>query len=141
MGGRQLHFNPRYGSATLRVSFDKGDAELRVSTLQMRILTLFNQKDVWTFKEIQEATRIQPEDLLTRSILRMAHPKIHILLKEPNNNTIGDDHTFKFNDGYTGGDRSLIKAPQRRSEAADEQPPSDESTSLDKAELRDCTIM
>merc|ERR1711964_28958 len=86
----------------------------------MCVLALFNQKDVWTFKEIQEKTRIAPEQL-AQSILVLAHPKNNILLKRPNTNTIGDDHRFKFNNDYTGGDRSLIKTPQRRCDAEQQE--------------------
>lgn len=97
--GRQLQFNTGRGSATLRVAFDAGEKQLIVHTFQMCILVLYNQKDSFTFKEILDVTGIEKEEL-KRHVLSLAHPRVKILKKNPDNKTIADDHTFTLNRHY-----------------------------------------
>lgn len=46
------------GNADLKSTFAKGRHELNVSTHQMCILLLFNQADVLSYAEIQDATQV-----------------------------------------------------------------------------------
>jgi len=60
---------------------------------------LFNRKDIFTYKEIKEETNIPPDEL-SRNILSLAHPKVRVLNKNPNNKTLDDNHQFRFNRRY-----------------------------------------
>eukprot|EP00457_Paulinella_chromatophora_P002608 gb/GEZN01002613.1/.p1 GENE.gb/GEZN01002613.1/~~gb/GEZN01002613.1/.p1 ORF type:complete len:731 (-),score=119.65 gb/GEZN01002613.1/:115-2307(-) len=98
--GRRLSWQTNLGSAELRVQFEKGVKELLVHTYQMCIMMLFNSGDSLTYKHIQEQTNI-PADELERHLLSLAHPKVRLLKKNPNNKSLGPDHTFTFNLQYT----------------------------------------
>jgi len=110
--GRKLTFNLAQGNADLYVDFPSGTKELAMTTYQMCILMLFNQKDIYTFHEISELTQI-PASELSRNILSLAHPKVKILLKNPNNKTIADNHQFKFNKKYKN-QRYRVTVPMLR---------------------------
>jgi len=61
---------------------------------------LFNTRDEYTYADIKKLTGI-PEIELERHVLSLAHPKIRLLRKEPNNKNLAEDHVFAFNDKYT----------------------------------------
>jgi len=61
---------------------------------------LFNKGDKFSYAEIKKATNI-PEAELERHILSLAHPKVRLLKKTPNNKSLADDHTFEYNTQYT----------------------------------------
>lgn len=118
--GRQLTLQPQLGSADLNAVFygpkkedsaesvgassSKGPRKhiLQVSTFQMCILMLFNNRDKWTYDEIQSETDIPEKDLM-RAIQALAVGKIgqRILCKEPKNKEIEPSHIFCVNDQFT----------------------------------------
>lgn len=51
--------------------------ELNVSTYQMIILLLYNQKDEWTYGEIAEATKIPPQELKKNLLALTVKSKTH----------------------------------------------------------------
>jgi cullin 3 len=82
---------------------------LVVSTYQMLVLLLFNNKQTWSFKEMIEATGIPREDLQI-AVLSMAHPKVKVMRKAPNTKEVADDHKFQINPKYTNP-RAKIPIP------------------------------
>jgi len=97
--GRRLAWQTSLGTAELRCKFEKGNHELLVHTYQMAILMLFNHANIYTVEQIQKATGI-PEAELHRHLLSLAHPKVQILKKSPNNRSMAPEHKFLYNQKY-----------------------------------------
>lgn len=118
--GRQLTLQPQLGSADLNAVFygmkkeessenvgassSKGPRKhiIQVSTYQMCVLMLFNNRDKWTYEEIRSETDIPEKDLL-RAIQSLAVGKLtqRILHKEPKNKEIEPSHLLTVNDQFT----------------------------------------
>ncbi|XP_039250181.1 cullin-3-A-like isoform X2 [Styela clava] len=75
---------------------------LQVTTSQMVILLLFNNRDKWNFEELQQETDI-PAKELTRALQSLAcgKPNQRVLMKEPKGKEIEKTHMFTVNDGFT----------------------------------------
>ncbi|XP_017351787.1 cullin-3 isoform X2 [Ictalurus punctatus] len=122
--GRQLTLQYHMGSADLNATFygpvkkedgselGVGGAQvtgsntrkhiLQVSTFQMTILMLFNNREKCTFEEIQQETDI-PERELVRALQSLAcgKPTQRVLTKEPKSKEIENGHMFTVNDQFT----------------------------------------
>ncbi|XP_052215704.1 cullin-3-like [Dreissena polymorpha] len=118
--GRQLTLQPQLGSADLHAQFfglkkeDSSDSVgassskgprkhiIQVSTYQMCVLMLFNNREKWTYEEIRSETDIPEKDLM-RAIQSLAVGKLaqRILHKEPKNKEIEPSHFFTVNDQFT----------------------------------------
>lgn len=98
--GRRLQWRMDQGRADVQVAFASATKKvLQVSTYQMMCLLQFNLQPTVTFKQILDSTQI-PFDDLQAHLLSLAHPKVKILLKNPNNNKVADDHKFMINSKY-----------------------------------------
>jgi len=98
--GRKLDFRMDLGKAEVQVHFNPNTKKvLVVSTFQMMVLLLFNRKKVLTFGELLEETKI-PRKELSWHVLSLAHPKVKVLRKDPNNKSIEDSHRFGLNPKY-----------------------------------------
>lgn len=73
-----------------------------VSTHQMCILMLYNERDRFTYQELADRTQIPEKDLL-RALMSLAMGKQNqrILIKEPKTKEIEKDHCFDINDSFT----------------------------------------
>ena len=104
--GRKLSFQTSTGSAELRATFGTGPNKYRrhdlcVSTYQMCILMLFNEKSSLTLGEIRTATAI-PDQELRRHLISLCTPKHRILRKGSKGKAItSDSDTFTFNADFT----------------------------------------
>ncbi|KAJ8359099.1 hypothetical protein SKAU_G00156240 [Synaphobranchus kaupii] len=122
--GRQLTLQHHMGSADLNATFygpvkkedgsevGVGGAQvtgsntrkhiLQVSTFQMTILMLFNNREKSTFEEIQQETDI-PERELVRALQSLACGKTtqRVLTKEPRSKEIENGHVFTVNDQFS----------------------------------------
>lgn len=116
--GRQLTLQPQLGNADLNATFygakrdddasgassSKGPRKhiIQVSTYQMCVLMLFNNRDKWTYEEIKNETDIPEKDLM-RAIQSLAIGKIaqRILQKEPKTKEIEPSHVLSVNDQFT----------------------------------------
>jgi cullin 3 len=115
--GRKLSWQTSTGSAEIRATFPpaKGSNkprrhDLTVTTYQMCILVLFNNRDTLTLKQIREETQI-PEDELRRHLVSLCTPKHRILKKGSKGKGIsGDDDTFTYNADYTSK-MTRVKVP------------------------------
>ena len=81
--GRKLTWQTNMGTADLRASLGGKTRELVVTTQQMLLLLQFNQKDSWTFSELQEATGIAESDAKRNLQSLACVKKQEILRKEP----------------------------------------------------------
>jgi cullin 3 len=98
--GRRLTWQTNLGTAEVQAVFEKGAKELSLHTYQMCIMMLFNTRDECTYADLKKLTGI-PDAELERHVLSLAHPKVRLLRKEPNNKIVAEDHVFAFNDKYT----------------------------------------
>ncbi|XP_074104942.1 cullin 3 [Cotesia typhae] len=75
---------------------------IQVSTFQMCVLMLFNNRDRLTYEEIQNETDI-PERDLVRALQSLAMGKAaqRVLLKQPRSKEIEPSHLFTVNDSFT----------------------------------------
>jgi len=99
-GGRHLAWQTAMGTAEVR--FECGDKvfDLVVSTHQMCILALFNDRDRLTAAEIQEATGMDPVEM-GRALLSLACVKgRNVLRKEPMSATVEQTDAFTVNDRF-----------------------------------------
>lgn len=83
----------------MRAVFGAKKHELSVSTYQMVILLLFNQKSEMTYRDISTSTSIPIADL-KRNLLALACGKYKILVKTGVDKKIGDDDQFSFNSKF-----------------------------------------
>jgi len=113
--GRKLSWQTSTGTAEIRSSFGKGPIKFRVhdlcvSTYQMCILVLFNDKSAWTLGEIRSETQI-PDMELRRHLISLCTPKHRILRKGSKGKGINSDNdSFTFNVDYTSKMRR-VKIP------------------------------
>jgi len=108
--GRKLDYRMDLGKAEVQVHFTPTTKKiLVVSTYQMMVLLLFNNKKVLKFKEIQERSQIPLKELAWH-ILSLAHPKVKVLKKNPNSKKIEDDHRFGINAKYKNA-RARVMIP------------------------------
>jgi cullin 3 len=98
--GRRLTWQTSLGSAELRCQFKKTKKELVVHTYQMAILMLYNKKDKYSYAELMKITGI-PDDELQRHLLSLAHPKVKVLLKNPNVKAVTNKDEFIYNHEFT----------------------------------------
>uniref|UniRef100_H2ZJ76 Cullin family profile domain-containing protein n=1 Tax=Ciona savignyi TaxID=51511 RepID=H2ZJ76_CIOSA len=120
--GRQLTLQHHRGAADMNASFystpkqsvaTEGEATssskpsarrhiLQVSTFQMVVLMLFNDREKWLFEEIQQETEI-PAKELSRALQSLACGKANqrVLHKEPKGKEIEKGNVFIVNDNFT----------------------------------------
>jgi len=123
--GRKLDFRMDLGKAEVQVHFNPTTKKvLVVTTYQMMVLLLFNQKKVLTFKEMLDKTNI-PRKELAWHVLSLAHPKVKVLRKDPSTKRIEDDHRFgihpKYKNARTRVAIPLMAKPQEDDPGAEER--------------------
>ncbi|XP_034230690.1 cullin-3 isoform X2 [Thrips palmi] len=128
--GRQLTLQPQLGSADLNAVFfgprrEEGEGRdgassstslmssgsgpsgprkhiIQVSTYQMCVLMLFNNRERLSYEEIKNETDIPERDLI-RALQSLAMGKAtqRILIKTPRTKEIESDHAFQINDSFS----------------------------------------
>eukprot|EP01116_Phalansterium_solitarium_P016027 TRINITY_DN3623_c0_g1_i1.p1 TRINITY_DN3623_c0_g1~~TRINITY_DN3623_c0_g1_i1.p1 ORF type:complete len:724 (-),score=229.24 TRINITY_DN3623_c0_g1_i1:473-2644(-) len=78
--GRRLTWQTNMGTADLKAAFQAKKHELTVSTYQMVLLLLFNDRTELSFKELRDMTGISAPDL-KRSLMALINPKHRILTR------------------------------------------------------------
>ncbi len=141
--GRKLEWCWDAGVAVVAVEFACGLRELQMTTYQYMVLDLFDEKDSLSFATLLKCTGV-PEDELARHVLSLAHPKVGVLLKEPNTPAIAHDHVFKFNNDFRCREmrvRIPLMAPSSRpSAAAAGQPTNDAIVRQRKTMIQACIM-
>mmetsp|Transcript_11464 Transcript_11464/g.36419 ORF Transcript_11464/g.36419 Transcript_11464/m.36419 type:complete len:742 (+) Transcript_11464:99-2324(+) len=101
--GRKLSWQTSQGTADV-VRHQPGTPpvkhELTVSTHQMCVLLLFNDRPVLSFADILAATQIHPVAELKRHVVSLCTPKHRILLKKSKGKGVADDDEFTANPNF-----------------------------------------
>lgn len=105
--GRKLSWQTSQGTADV-IRYQAADGasrqplkhELTVTTHQMSILMLFNDRAMLTLDDIVGATQIQPMAELKRHIVSLCTPKHRVLLKKSKGKGIADDDEFRANPDF-----------------------------------------
>ena len=80
--GRRINWLTHLGNADMKITFRKGATkEFSVSTYQMSILALFNEKDTVSLQEMRVRCNITDGNELKRHVLSLCTPKAKILNK------------------------------------------------------------
>ena len=104
---RELRYVMSKGSAEICIQFNaKTSKILIVSTYQMMILLLFNNKNILTFKDIINGTNISLNELIGVLSLLI---KSKVLKKSPNTKKFENLHKFKINSKYCNDDKVKIE--------------------------------
>eukprot|EP01084_Bolivina_argentea_P115436 205273_1 len=94
---KTLWFQMNRGRASIEIEFRAQNTKiLSVSTYQMIVLLLFNTKNVYTFQQILDITRI-PVDGLYSNLMAMSNGTNNILQKTPNGTNIESCDKFQIN--------------------------------------------
>jgi cullin 3 len=98
--GHKLEWRLDQGQAEITVDFAPTMRRgLILSTYQMMIFLVFNSAKIVSFKQILDITGI-PKYEIANHLLTLAHPKVHLLLKKPDNKKLEDTHQFMINPKY-----------------------------------------
>ena len=98
---RKLIWHMDKGRSEITVSFQTGTYSFIVTTYQMLILLVFNDKPAKiTVQQVLKETGV-PKAELAHHLLSMVHPKVAILLKRPNTKSLEPNHELMLNAGYT----------------------------------------
>ncbi|CEP00115.1 hypothetical protein PBRA_007849 [Plasmodiophora brassicae] len=146
--GKKIEYQMDKGEADVSVRFADADPSsgvranaklLVVSTFQMVILLMYNQRTEFTFQEIADGTGIPRADLETH-LLSLAHPKVKVLSKTPNTKDIRPDHVFALNTSYASKlfrvKVPLMKAPTKKSVGVDPKLQTQRRHQIDAAIVR-----
>jgi len=105
------------GHAMLDVKFLTGKKKLEVSIYQAAIVLLFNEKDSYTFAEVQQAISLPAEEV-KRYLISLSCGKSKVVRKANKGPQIADDETFtidwKFKDKKARIKFPMIKTDQMR---------------------------
>jgi cullin 3 len=143
--GRKLSWQTSAGSSDIRATFGTAPNfrrhDLQVSTYQMCILLLFNDKNSLTLGQIRTQTQI-PDMELRRHLISLCTPKHRILRKGSKGRGItSDDDTFTFNVEYTSKLKKvripLVKESSVARENAGDSAPTDVSGSAIPAHVEE----
>jgi hypothetical protein len=101
---RKLSWDLSYGNAEIELKFNLNCVRnIICTTYQMMILLLFNDKNVYTFKEILELTGCTKNDIEDH-LLTLCHQNVCIIIKEPNKEQnkelLLSSDTFQINSKY-----------------------------------------
>eukprot|EP00834_Sanchytrium_tribonematis_P005697 NODE_363_length_8763_cov_0.834718.p1 type:complete len:673 gc:universal NODE_363_length_8763_cov_0.834718:6030-8048(+) len=96
---RKLHWDITLGVSILKATFDK-EYEFQLSSLQMAILMLFNEKPMWNFSELSREVCV-PSEELGLHILPLCMSKTQILIKNPLKKLCLDDDTYEINVNFS----------------------------------------
>lgn len=96
---------------------------IQVSTHQMCILMLYNQRESYTYEQLLKLTEIPEKDLIRQlQSLAMGKPTQRILIKHPKTKEIEPSHIFTINDSFTSKHIKLkIQAVACRGESEPER--------------------
>jgi hypothetical protein len=81
--GRNVTWNAGIGDCELRTSFLPKPYTLIVTVYQTALLMLYNNKDIYTFQELVEASGLN-EDILSKQLMNLTHPRLGKLLLKDN---------------------------------------------------------
>lgn len=107
--GRKLHWNYQLGSAEIMIRLNANVKKtFIVSTYQMLIMLVFNKNNkVVSCSDLMESSGLNIQDL-TIPLLSLCHPKVGLLRKNPNTNSLEPNHKFMINKNYRSKLRKVV---------------------------------
>uniref|UniRef100_A0AC34FG36 Cullin family profile domain-containing protein n=1 Tax=Panagrolaimus sp. ES5 TaxID=591445 RepID=A0AC34FG36_9BILA len=139
--GRQLNWQYNLASASMNSKFKNGTKELEVSMFQAFVLLLFNAQDQYTFKEIQDATKIENNELI-RTMISLTASKTPILKRtKAEKQKIMPDEVFSFNDDFTDKMHKIKISQVQMKETEREQQQTEEEVEQDRLYVIDANIV
>jgi len=97
--GRRLNWQTNMGTAEVKGVFATKKHEISVTTYQMVLLLLFNERNDYTTKEMEDLTKIPSMDI-KRNLLGLTAGKQKILEKTGDPKKVVEDDTFTFNNNF-----------------------------------------
>ena len=99
---RAIQWRMDMGEAEVQVNFNpRTTVRLAVSPYQMCILLCFNREKIITYGKILDMTGLKNDITLQNHLLSLAHPKLKVLLKRPNDRSINKTTKFMINGKFT----------------------------------------
>ena len=99
---RTIQWRMDMGEAEVQVNFNpRTTVRLAVSPYQMCILLCFNRQKVISYGKILDMTGLKNDVTLQNHLLSLAHPKLKVLLKRPNDRSINKTTKFMINGKFT----------------------------------------
>lgn len=98
--GRKLLWQSNLSYCLVKADFKKGCKELQISLFQAVILLLFNTNSKLLFKEIQDASGLEKNEL-ERTIASLIGGKAKVLIKIPKKRQMKHDDYFLINEEFT----------------------------------------
>jgi len=115
--GRNLILNAGLGDCEVKANSFAKPYTFILTVYQTSVLCLFNHKDIYTFKELCEATKMNG-DVLSKQIFNLVNPKMGKLLIKANLKTpsFTADETVTLNSAFSSASLrlSLIPAPPKK---------------------------
>ena len=99
---RKLTWLYQHGTCEVHPTFTQKPFTLQVNVFQATVLDCFNQKQTWTYKELEDATKI-PKIKLDAALLQLCKPKNNkLLVKQFNKPQFSNpDEELKVNTEWT----------------------------------------
>eukprot|EP01088_Endostelium_zonatum_P006174 TRINITY_DN1827_c0_g4_i1.p1 TRINITY_DN1827_c0_g4~~TRINITY_DN1827_c0_g4_i1.p1 ORF type:complete len:733 (-),score=139.94 TRINITY_DN1827_c0_g4_i1:78-2276(-) len=97
--GRRLTWQTNMGTGDVKAYYASKNHEFNVSTYQIVILLLFNERKEMTLKEIQEATAI-PEADLKRNLLALSMGRFKVLNQDEKTQNVSMTTKFAYNAAF-----------------------------------------
>jgi len=139
--GRTLKWQNSLGQCTLRAALDHGKKELQVSVYQAVTLLLFNDKEQYTFKEIETLTGIVPDEL-KRTLQSLSVSKVKVLRKSVKGAAIDvDNDVFVLNEKFEHPLFRIRINSVQMEETKEEQESTTESVFVDRQYQIDACIV
>lgn len=136
--GRKLTWVYSHGSADMSTRCFSKKHILTVSTLQCIILSLFNHKVAFTFKDICEATQLHKSDC-KQQLASLCFSKHKVLVQDPSDTEVDDDTRFSVNWEFTSERTKVVLATMPKEESATQAAPVD--VSVERRPLMDAAIV
>ncbi|CAE6537438.1 unnamed protein product [Rhizoctonia solani] len=122
--GRRLSWQPNYGSADIRVTFQARKHELNVTTAAMVVLLAFSDVEIGQELEYSDikATTGLPDTDLQRQLQSLACAKYKVLRKHPASRNVSTTDSFAFNYEFTAPlQRIKIQTIASKAESTEER--------------------
>jgi hypothetical protein len=119
---RKLSWLNQFGKLELCTLFTPKAYNLTVNMFQTAVLFKFNEKDTWTYEELQKATDI-PKRELDQGLLIMCNPKMKLLLKLNAKKPAFDDpqETITVNRQWSSANIMVKLLPQPKQTSSENQ--------------------
>lgn len=111
-----------------------------VSLLQSMILLLFNQKSVYSFKEMKEIFSLDAEEL-RKTLYSLYYMKEKLLLKNNEAKTINESDEFRLNEQYQSKQKMIKVNSVQKKETAEEIQNTQEKVLQERQYLIDAAVV